>query len=226
MDFLRRILSVGSKRHRRKSRNIKLESKQDLGSIQDEDQEAIANRLLRSASARLAVSGPDCSFLPPLGERPKLRHLGHSLTHFPVHPINNVLITPTASTTSLSSTVQRGTYTVTIHKKRTHPSRTTPAHHPPNSTRLSSEPSPSPKRHLGFRSDPSVASLLDMYDAHGHLDSKVFSNTPEKESRAQTRRSGSTLRQLLGATSSIKCKDTRHDSALEGDISWAERYLE
>jgi hypothetical protein len=74
-------------------------------------------------------------------------------------------------------------------------------------------------RHL--RQDPSVASLLDMYDSHGRLDDKAFSNTPEsviKDGRAQVKRSGSTLRQLLGNPKS-------RNSVTEGDISWAERVL-
>lgn len=79
-----------------------------------------------------------------------------------------------------------------------------------------------------LRQDPSVVSLLNMYDDHGCLDSAVFSNTPPtpapiNEGREQIKRSGSTLRQLLGG----------HDDDVplankttEGDISWAERFLQ
>ncbi|KAF9006067.1 hypothetical protein BDQ17DRAFT_1352666 [Cyathus striatus] len=62
-----------------------------------------------------------------------------------------------------------------------------------------------------------------MYDEHGRLPSKAFSNSPPptpKEGRAQCKRSGSTLRQLLGAPDSLSSRDGN-----EGDISWAERFL-
>ncbi|EGN96735.1 hypothetical protein SERLA73DRAFT_184895, partial [Serpula lacrymans var. lacrymans S7.3] len=78
-------------------------------------------------------------------------------------------------------------------------------------------------RLLRLRQDPSVASLLNVYDEHGCLDSKVFSNTPPSpahEGRAQTRRRRSTLRQLLGRPG---CQVL---GAAEGDISWAEKFLE
>jgi hypothetical protein len=76
----------------------------------------------------------------------------------------------------------------------------------------------------GLRQDPSVASLLDMYDDHGNLDSKIFSSSPVKQGRTQIQRNGSTLRQLLGSSE-------LHDAAFrnsttEGDISWAERFLQ
>lgn len=88
---------------------------------------------------------------------------------------------------------------------------------------------------LRLRSDPSVASLLDLYDSHGCLSDEAFSNaspsppstpvhrqedeprgTQTKEGRAQVRRNGSTLRQLLGSPAA---------SSGDGDISWAERFL-
>jgi hypothetical protein len=84
-----------------------------------------------------------------------------------------------------------------------------------------------------LRSDPSVASLLEMYDEHGCLDSLVFSNTPpsfQNEGRlrgisSEGNANRSTLRQLLG-NPSPESADDRSDSAGEGDISWAERFLE
>lgn len=76
-----------------------------------------------------------------------------------------------------------------------------------------------------LRRDPSVASLLHMYDDQGCLDDHAFSNTPESpapiqrvDGREQVKRSGSTLRQLLG-------NPDQHGEATEGDISWAERFL-
>lgn len=65
-----------------------------------------------------------------------------------------------------------------------------------------------------------------MYDEHGRIASDAFSNSPPSqrpEGRAQTRRTGSTLRQLLGNPTSSTSKDA-NDSGL-GDISWAERFL-
>ena len=73
-------------------------------------------------------------------------------------------------------------------------------------------------RLVRLRQDPSVASLLEMYDSNGRINSAAFSNTPRTpvpvNGREPVKRSGSTLRQLLGDT----------DNA-EGDISWAERFL-
>jgi hypothetical protein len=109
-------------------------------------------------------------------------------------------------------------------------------------------PLPRPERDsyhdVALRSNPSVASLLNMYDDHGCLDSHAFSasaNSPEKSrattepeaddsmaesykctanERAQLPRSGSTLRQLLGA-------DAHNlNSTAVGDISWADKMLE
>lgn len=65
-----------------------------------------------------------------------------------------------------------------------------------------------------------------MYDEHGCIPAEAFSNSPpspRKEGRAQTQRSGSTLRQLLGNPSSLNSR-TGNDAS-EGDISWAERFL-
>lgn len=81
-------------------------------------------------------------------------------------------------------------------------------------------------RLLRLRQDPSVASLLNMYDDKGCISATAFSNTPpnaapleELPGRQQVKRSGSTLRQLLGEP------DVEDAGAAEGDISWAERYL-
>lgn len=77
-----------------------------------------------------------------------------------------------------------------------------------------------------LRQDPSVASLLDLYDDQGELDSSVFSNSPSpsKEGRPQRRRTGSTLRQLMGNPGPDPVPNT--STSNEGDISWAERFLE
>lgn len=157
------------------------------------------------------------------------------------HPINDVIQPPAASSVSLASSTisQRGTYSVTVHRRKRHTSTefpnanrelddrlTTPSRsNDQNPIRLLNQDS----RALGLRSDPSVASLLDMYDEHGRLPSKAFSNSPPspaREERVQCRRTGSTLRQLLGAPSSLTSrKGSDNHSTTEGDISWAERFL-
>lgn len=80
-----------------------------------------------------------------------------------------------------------------------------------------------------LRRDPSVASLLDLYDDQGCLDSHLFANdppspaltSPATEGRAPRPRTGSTFRQLLGAEATFALNNTA-----EGDLSWAERFLE
>jgi len=148
------------------------------------------------------------------------------------HPIDHVLNSPSASTPSLtvSSCLSRQpTYSVKVHPRQRH-----------STTDLDGishlEPLATPRPHkrdqddsgdtshiMKLRRDPSVASLLDMYDEHGQLPSQAFSNSPTKEGRAQAKRSGSTLRQLLGESTGVT--DSRDNSTTEGDISWAERYL-
>ena len=89
-------------------------------------------------------------------------------------------------------------------------------------------------RLLRLRQDPSVVSLLNMYDSYGCLDNKVFSNSPVKDGqseedqvyavgRPQHQRRGSTLRQLMGKPES---EAQPNSSRSEGEISWAERFLQ
>lgn len=79
-------------------------------------------------------------------------------------------------------------------------------------------------RLVRLRQDPSVASLLNMYDDKGCISSNAFSNTPNTPApihgREAIKRSGSTLRQLLGDPDAAA-----ENGVAEGDISWAERYL-
>lgn len=79
-------------------------------------------------------------------------------------------------------------------------------------------------RLIRLRQDPSVASLLNMYDDKGRISSTAFSNTPVNNApihgREPIKRSGSTLRQLLGEPDVGDIGE-----AAEGDISWAERFL-
>lgn len=135
--------------------------------------------------------------------------------------------TPSESTTSLASVSRRGTYVVTVHPRQRHTSTELPR---PSRSLANDPQTPQPRRRaqtvgddaLHLRRDPSVASLLDLYDEHGQLPLEVFSNTPPKEGRAQAKRTGSTLRELLGDPTTTN----RHNaSSLEGDISWAERFL-
>ena len=84
-----------------------------------------------------------------------------------------------------------------------------------------------------LRQDPSVVSLLNMYDSHGRLDNNVFSNSPVKDGQSdedqvytvgkpQHQRRGSTLRQLMGKPEpGVQPNSSRS----EGEISWAERFL-
>ena len=89
-------------------------------------------------------------------------------------------------------------------------------------------------RLMRLRQDPSVVSLLNMYDSNGQLGNKVFSNTPAKNypgneeqvyavGRPQHQRRGSTLRQLMG-TPELEAQP--NNSRSEGEISWAERLLQ
>ncbi|KAH9848490.1 hypothetical protein C2E23DRAFT_739671 [Lenzites betulinus] len=86
-------------------------------------------------------------------------------------------------------------------------------------------------RIYALRQDPSVVSLLNMYDDNGCLDSQAFASTPptpapistEVEGKQPRQRTGSTLRQLLGEAQPAHIENI---TAAEGDISWAERFLE
>lgn len=71
-----------------------------------------------------------------------------------------------------------------------------------------------------LRRDSNINALFQLYDEHGHIDSVNF-ESPEKVGRPQTKRSGSTLRKLLG----VDELTNGSNATLEGDISWAERIL-
>lgn len=220
MGFLKKFFSIGSKKSKRRElAHHDLESLH-LQPTREEDAEAEVSRLLRSSSARFPVeSGSNYASLPPLP-----------------HPINNVLPAPAASTATLGSISQRNSYTVTVHSRTVH-SRTefpnafpadslaTPRRNPNDSARCRSKSVPiTPRdqnRLLRLRQDPSVASLLNVYDDNGCLDSRVFSNTPpvaEAAGPLRRRRTGSTFRQLLTNPSSPELRDN-------SDIEWAESVL-
>ncbi|KAG1808664.1 uncharacterized protein BJ212DRAFT_1382443, partial [Suillus subaureus] len=192
-----------------------------LQSTREEDAEAAVSRLLRSSSARFPVeSGSNYASLPPLP-----------------HPINNVLPAPAASTATLNSVSQRHSYTVTVHGRTVHSRTEFPNAYPPmdslatpkrnlnDSARRRAKSVPiTPRdqnRLLRLRQDPSVASLLNVYDENGCLDSHVFSNTPPVaggKGPLRRRRTGSTFRQLLANPSSPELCDN-------SDIEWAESVL-
>ncbi|KAJ3906307.1 hypothetical protein F5879DRAFT_797858 [Lentinula edodes] len=227
VGFFKRILSLGSKKSSRRKQAQAVRSNDWVDEVgaqtnqpqnSDEDNEIAVNLLLRSSSARFAVvSETDYTRLPPLP-----------------HPINSAISTPTESNASLPSTslARCGTYTVKVHPRQRHSSTEVPI---ANRGLVPEPKTPQPRRraqttgddstHLqGLRRDPSVASLLDLYDEHGHLPKEAFSNTPPREGRPQKQRAGSTLRELLGEPEN---GHHRYDtsSSLEGDISWAERFL-
>ncbi|KAJ6581482.1 hypothetical protein B0H19DRAFT_1251692 [Mycena capillaripes] len=218
---LKRFFSIGSKKNKNTKKRLQivhsvpttLQPISEAGHLADDSGEIVASQLLRSSSARYAVVNEvDYNSLPPLP-----------------HPINRVLQTPASSSISLASSAatsisstSRGTYTVKVHHRKHH----THTEFPNANRDLDDEPTQrnNNSQLLGLRSDPSVASLLDLYDEHGRLPARAFSNSPPKEGRAQVQRNGSTLRQLLGnPSSSVNSRDD--GAALEGDISWAERFL-
>ncbi|KAL4078660.1 hypothetical protein V8B97DRAFT_1057266 [Scleroderma yunnanense] len=221
MGIFKKFLSIGSRKS--KKRCIPQPSQaappSTLNVLQEEEAEEAVSRLLRSSSARFAAEPEvDFSSLPPLP-----------------HPIDTVVSTPAATITSVS---QRSNYSVTVHGRTVHSRTEFPNAYPPmdkiftpkrsltDSARRRSKSVPiTPRdqnRLLNLRQDPSVANLLNHYDDKGCLDSGIFSNTPPpppRDGRVQRRRTGSTLRQLLGHPSSPELRDT------SADISWADKFL-
>ncbi|KAK0217838.1 hypothetical protein IW262DRAFT_1463158 [Armillaria fumosa] len=224
MGFLRRILSLGGRKGKKTRRYDDI---QDPGELDfryrpqtEEESEAAANHLLRSSSARFAaVAEMDYQSLSPLP-----------------HPIDEVLRTPTESTCSLDSgsLARHGTYSVTVYPRERHTGssgyKSTEEHVTPRAGHSNHTPPEDSQIHR-LRSDPSVASLLELYDKNGCIPARAFADSPPspqsqssppREGRAQCRRSGSTLRQLLGSPVP-KGSDSE---TFEGDISWAERFLD
>ncbi|EPQ56527.1 hypothetical protein GLOTRDRAFT_138234 [Gloeophyllum trabeum ATCC 11539] len=237
MGFLKRLLSLSSTRRGKKKRiplecdpvEYALPYSQTRQGRQNNEHEAAASRLLRSSSAHFAVVNEvDYASLPPLP-----------------HPINDLLATPgpASAAPSIRSTSTQPSYTVTIIGREVIARTEFPNANPPIPSDAAPTPSKrttTPRRRvnpktapvtprdqdriLRLRQDPSVASLLNMYDEDGRINSHAFSNTPPEvrgclaEGREQIRRTGSTLRQLLGSP-------THGHDEFEGDISWAERFL-
>ncbi|KAF9525330.1 hypothetical protein CPB83DRAFT_909222 [Crepidotus variabilis] len=219
MGFLKRLFS--SKKNKSKHQPIHHEvplpeepALEVTEAMNEEEHEATVGRLLRSRSARY-LDNSSATELP------------YALPPIP-HPINQVIQTPASSCVSLASTSisQRGTYTVTVHGRKRHASTEFPLANSELGEKRKPELAPrstlapvEDSRVLRLRSDPSVASLLELYDEHGQLADDAFTDTessPPKQGRAQVKRNGSTLRQLLGGFG--------NDNS-EGDISWADRFL-
>ena len=258
MGFLQRIFSLKSigikkkqnqkqqnpqkqdERQEQKGRRQHVRNTDEELQVVDQEHEADIGRLLRSSSARYAVvSELDYASFPPLRELYGVRMRFHGANDASAHPINNVIQTPAASTVSLTSSniSHRGTYNVQVHKRKRHTSTEFPYANRhlddlevAQRTRGATAPPKEHAHYLGLRTDPSVASLLELYDDNGRLPENLFSNSPPKlpspemkQGRAQTRRSGSTLRQLLGAGN--KEKSDSNADLTDSDISWAERFL-
>ncbi|KAF8659825.1 hypothetical protein AX16_001710 [Volvariella volvacea WC 439] len=224
MGLLKRIFSIGSKKGKKSRQQQFANPDIQTAAVEEQEHEAVVGRLLRSSSSRYAVVAEvDYSSLPPLP-----------------HPINHVIPTPAASTVSLTSTApsQRGTYTVKVLERKQDALTEFPhanrhldeetATTPPRQSKSSKTDSLAESPILRLRSDPSVVSLLELYDEHGRLPNQAFSNSPPptawKKERPQRRRTGSTLRQLLGNPPSLKSRNGNDPTSM-GDISWAERFL-
>lgn len=249
MGLFKKFFSIGSKRFKKRSAVDPCTQspppvKEHLKPSHIDDTEAAVSRLLRSSSGRCAVE-PQIG----IGSLPALRKFSVAVRLFliqhiaisshPAHPIDSVIPPPKSSSTTLASISARSTYSVTIHGRTVHSRTEFPNAYPPMDMILTPKRSfiDSPRRRsksvpitprdknrlLALRQDPSVASLLNHYDDEGHLDSTLFSNTPSprKEGCVQRRRTGSTLRQLLGHPSFSELRNSNG----EGDISWAERFL-
>ncbi|KZT27917.1 hypothetical protein NEOLEDRAFT_1176493 [Neolentinus lepideus HHB14362 ss-1] len=238
MGFLKRLFSLSSSRRGKKKRiplecdpvEYALPYSETRAGRQNNEHEASASRLLRSSSAHFAVVNEvDYSNLPPLP-----------------HPINTLLGTPgpASAAPSIRSASTAPSYTVTIISRETIARTEFPNANPPIPNDAITTPKRdtkiTPRRRTDFRKvpvtprdqdrllrlrqDPSVASLLNMYDEEGRIGSHAFSNTPPEvreylaQGRDQVRRTGSTLRQLLGSPANANGES-------EGDISWAERFL-
>nr|VWP02275.1 GLTP domain-containing protein [Ganoderma boninense] len=202
------------------------------------------------------MSAIDYTNLPPL---PPLPHSVHDfLATPPLTPTPSLVTVATTPGLSRSGTYLVKVHGRTTHsrtefpranppssptrpRRKQPPTTPEPVEHDPSDDEDDEEPTQQPRlkavnftpkdtsRLYKLRRDPSVASLLDLYDDHGCLDSHVFANDPPSpdptspaiEGRAPRPRTGSTFRQLLGAEATFAV-----NNATEGDLSWAERFLD
>ncbi|PIL24882.1 hypothetical protein GSI_12769 [Ganoderma sinense ZZ0214-1] len=221
------------------------------------DVDSNANKLLRSSSTKFSVmSAIDYTNLPPL---PPLPHsVNDLLATPPLTPTPSLVTVATTPGLSRSGTYLVKVHGRTTHsrtefpranppssptrpRRRQAPATPEPVDPDPSDDEDDEEPHQQPRlkavnftpkdtsRLYKLRRDPSVASLLDLYDDHGCLDSHIFANDPPSpaptssatEGRAPRPRTGSTFRQLLGAEATFAVNNTT-----EGDLSWAERFLD
>ncbi|TBU37514.1 hypothetical protein BD309DRAFT_611109 [Dichomitus squalens] len=221
-----------------------------------QDADSNANRLLRSSSTKFSVmSAIDYTQLPPM---PPLPHsMNDLLATPPLTPSPSLVTVATTPGLSRSGTYLVKVHGRTTHSRTEFPranppasptkahkkqvsSTSEPAEHDTSDDEDYVDPEQQPRlkavnftpkdtsRLYKLRRDPSVASLLDLYDDHGCLDSNAFANSPPSpapihdvsEGREPRPRTGSTLRQLLGEPAFAVNNTT------EGDISWAERFLD
>ncbi|VDB94264.1 unnamed protein product [Peniophora sp. CBMAI 1063] len=197
MGFIKRFLSLGSRKGKKQRNQLTSASTPGLNDFpptsrndrrkEEREQEDAARRLLRSSSAHFTVvSEVDFTSLPPMP---------HPIDSLSPMPTGASVYSLTPSASPSRSTVQsRGrTYSVKILGREVHTRSTTTESNVQTPSRSSSgsraetHPAITPhdeKRIHRLRQDPSVASLLDMYDTHGQLDAAAFSNSPEKRSSA------------------------------------------
>ncbi|KAI0741704.1 hypothetical protein C8Q80DRAFT_1110396 [Daedaleopsis nitida] len=259
MGFFKRFLSLGSSKHRKnKKKQPAANSRVDAEGriVADngaQDLDTSANRLLRSSSTKFSVMCEfDYTALPPLhllttgtpplspspslvtvATTPGLQRSGtyvvkvhgrttHSRTEF---PRANPPLSPTKSHRTRPSPVEQAQSPAL----ECDDEEGQDEGHPPVALKEVNFTPKDTSRLYKLRRDPSVASLLNLYDEQGCLDSAIFENYPTspspisapQEGRDQTKHSGSTFRQLLGEPEPAYFR-----AAAEGDISWAERFLE
>jgi len=237
MGLFKKFFSIGSRRSKKRSAVDPVQ--EHLKPSPADDSEAALSRLLRSSSGRCtAGSQIGLSSLPPLRKFTRDHSFlwaQYSTLNRTAHPIDSVIPPPKSSSTTLASVSARSTYSVTIHGRTVHSRTEFPNAYPPMDVSFTPKQSLARRRSksvpitprdknrlLALRQDPSVASLLNHYDDKGHLNSTLFSNTPSPSKEGvQRRRTGSTLRQLLGHPSAPELSN----DSVEGDISWAERFL-
>jgi hypothetical protein len=237
MGVLDRVFSIKSKRSKAALQSNPPAFK-PAQSQRFRDDEETATRLLRSSSSRFAIiSEIDYTSLPPIRKSITssfLQRLSHDICS--AHPINNVVPFPVLSAEHHRHVKSpRSEYNVKVYRHvETDPVPSNPilpsgsASHNRAPTLPSHRLTPQDQCRLyTLRSDPSILSLAQMYDEHGHLSPPLFSNTPPNQTvTAQAGEGGLTLRDLLGNSTPVKGSDQMLTNSSDSDISWAEKYLE
>ncbi|KAH9919949.1 hypothetical protein B0H21DRAFT_886642 [Amylocystis lapponica] len=213
-----RFLSLGSRKSKKKQKAAQLQSSAKVDSEgrlvphdnQDKQSDAEANRLLRTASARFAVvSEIDYANLPPLP-----------------HPINHLTPTPTLTPTPSATSLQRsGTYVVKVHERQLLSCTEFPNANPPMPSRDDPITPPHDRDGKNDQPRPLLKEVLFTPRDQSRLGTCAVTRLSQACStwHEQRKRTGSTLRQLLG---NPEGEFPQGNNVTEGDISWAERYLE